>query len=215
MSAAPTLQNLRIGLRKTEWQEQGAREAAWKLAKSVFKIKEKERASFFSPSENWCLRASTLKPEEREFVVDSGASMHMISKKDLNDAEMDTLTKSCSPTIVVIANGEVQTHEEATVYVKELDTFLTMKVLETRQQYCRLESVAMKTDIPMNGSTVKNHISFKTGFGYPAIRRTSFLLWFQACQVRPLDLTHQLQGRLQDRRVIPPHLLQPRLLHLQ
>ena len=34
---------------------------------------------------------------------------------------MDTLTKSCSPTIVIIANGEVQTHEEAIVYVKELD----------------------------------------------------------------------------------------------
>ena len=56
--------------------------------------------------------------------------MHMISKKDLNDAEMDTLTKSCGPTIVTTANGEVQTHEEATVYVKELDLFLTMKVLE-------------------------------------------------------------------------------------
>ena len=56
--------------------------------------------------------------------------MHMISKKDLSDAEMDTLTKSCSPTIVITANGEVLTHEEATVYVKELDIFLTMKVLE-------------------------------------------------------------------------------------
>ena len=56
--------------------------------------------------------------------------MHMISKKDLSEAEMDTLTKSCSPTIVITANGEVQTHEEATVYVKELDIFLTMKVLE-------------------------------------------------------------------------------------
>ena len=49
--------------------------------------------------------------------------MHMISKKDLSDAEMDTLTKSCSPTIVITANGEVQTHEEAKVYVKELDVF--------------------------------------------------------------------------------------------
>ena len=106
---------------KTEWQEQGAREAAWKLAKSVLKLKEKNQATFFSPSENWCLPASTLKPEDREFVVDSGASMHMISKKDLSDAEMDTLTKSCSPTIVVTANGEVRTHEEATMYVKELE----------------------------------------------------------------------------------------------
>ena len=43
---------------------------------------------------------------------------------------MDTLTKSCSPTIVITAKGEVQTHEEATVYVKELDIFLTMEVLE-------------------------------------------------------------------------------------
>ena len=56
--------------------------------------------------------------------------MHMITKKDLSNAEMDTLTKSRSPTIVITANGEVQTHEEAIVYVKELEKFLTMKVLE-------------------------------------------------------------------------------------
>ena len=37
---------------ETEWQEQGAREAAWKLAKNVNKLKEHERATFFSPSEN-------------------------------------------------------------------------------------------------------------------------------------------------------------------
>ena len=49
--------------------------------------------------------------------------MHMISKKVLSNAEMDSLTKSCSPTIVTTANGEVQTHEEATVYVKELENF--------------------------------------------------------------------------------------------
>ena len=56
--------------------------------------------------------------------------MHMISKKDLNSAEMETLTTSRSPTTIITANGEVQTHEKATVYVKELYIFLTMKVLE-------------------------------------------------------------------------------------
>ena len=128
---------------ETEWQEQGAREAAWKLAKSVLNFKEGDKATFFSPSEKRCLPASNLKLE-REFVVDTGASMHMMSKKDLSDAEMDSLTKSCSPTIVITANGEMQTHEEATVYAKELDIFLTMKVLEKRQQFCRSESFAMK-----------------------------------------------------------------------
>ena len=128
---------------KTEWQEG----AAWKLAKNVFKLKKHERAAFFSSPENRCLPASTLRPEEREFVVDSGASMHMISKKDLSKAEMDTLTKSCSPTIVITANGEVQTHEEATVCVKEMGTFLIVKA-RIRQQCYRSESFAMKTDIP-------------------------------------------------------------------
>ena len=55
---------------------------------------------------------------------------NMISKKDLSEAELDILTKSYSPTIVTTANGEVQTHEEVIVYVKELDIFLTMKVLQ-------------------------------------------------------------------------------------
>ena len=124
---------------ETEWEEQGAREAAWKLAESVLKLEEHESATFFS--------------------------LHMISKKDLNDAEMDTLTKSCSPTIVKTANGEVQTHEEAIVYVKEFEKFLTMKVLENTPAVLSLGKLCDETGISTNGSMVKNHISLKTGFG--------------------------------------------------
>ena len=90
----------------------------------MLKLKEHQRATFFSPLESRCLPASTLKLEERQFVVDSGASMHMISKKDVGNAEMHTLTKSCSPTIVITANGEVQTHEEAIVYVQRIGYIL-------------------------------------------------------------------------------------------
>ena len=46
---------------------------------------------------------------------DRSASMHMISKKDLNSAELETVTTSRSPTTVITANGKVQTHDEATV----------------------------------------------------------------------------------------------------
>ena len=113
-------------------------EAAQECVKKERSMKEQYSSH---PSENRCLPASTLKPEEREFVVDSGASMHMICKKDLSNAEMDTLTKSCSPTIVITANGEVQTHEDATVSVKELDIFLTMKVLENTPAVLSLEKL--------------------------------------------------------------------------
>ena len=116
---------------ETERQERYAREAALKVARCILKLKEKHKTTFFSPSENWCLPSpSTIKPEEREFVVDSGASIHMISKMDLNSAELETVTTSRSPMTVITANGEVQTNEEATVYVRELDIFLTMKLLE-------------------------------------------------------------------------------------
>ena len=66
---------------ETEWQEQGTREAAWRLAKSILKLKEKNKAAFFSLSENWCLLASNLKPEEREFVVDSSVNAHDQQKR--------------------------------------------------------------------------------------------------------------------------------------
>ena len=36
---------------ETEWQKRCAREAAWKLAKNIIKLKEKDDTAFFSPSE--------------------------------------------------------------------------------------------------------------------------------------------------------------------
>ena len=187
ISVAPMLQNLRNwSQEETEWQERCAR-AAWRLAKSIQKLMEKNEAAFFSPSENRCLLASNLKPEEREFVLDSGASMHMISKKDLNDAEMDTLTKSCSPTIVITANGEVQTHEEAIVYVKELGIFLTMKVLENTpaalsfgklcdENGCSYESInGQKPHLIENGdSDTVRHGELRSDRGS---RLVKFVLW--------------------------------------
>ena len=74
--------------------------------------------------------ASSKEPEERKFVVDSGASMHMVSKKDFNSAELETVRISRSPTTVMTANGEMQTREEATENVKELDLFVTVMLLE-------------------------------------------------------------------------------------
>ena len=113
----PKSQNLRIGLRK-RWNGRSdvpvKQRGGW--PKKILKINEKHKTAFFSPPENWCVPSpSTLKPEEREIVVDSGASMHMISKKYFNSVELETVTNQESPITVKTANGEVQTNEEATV----------------------------------------------------------------------------------------------------
>ena len=47
--------------------------------------------------------------------------MHMLCRKDLNSAELDTVRVSRNPTMVITANEEVQTNEKATVYVYDLD----------------------------------------------------------------------------------------------
>ena len=73
---------------------------------------------------------SRLRRQKSRFVVDSGASMHMVSKKDLNSAELVTMRTSRSPTTVMTANGEVQTTEEATVYVQQLDLFVKVVLRE-------------------------------------------------------------------------------------
>ena len=93
--------------------------------------KKEDKATFHSPSEEWILpAASTINPEDRVFVVDSGASMHMVSRKDLNSAELESVRISESPTTVVTANDEVHAKEEATVYVRELECFATVMLLE-------------------------------------------------------------------------------------
>ena len=105
---------------ETERQQRCARSKAWNLAKNIYKLKEKDNATFHSPAEEWVLPAASIKePEEREFVVDSRASMHMVSKKDFNSAELETMRISKNPTTVMTANGEVQTREEATENFKE------------------------------------------------------------------------------------------------
>ena len=114
---------------ETERQRRCARSKAWNLAKNIFNLREKDKATIYLPAVEWVLRAAgTKEPEERELVVDSGASMHMVSKKD--SAELETMRISKNPTTVMTANDEVQTRDEATVYVKELDLFVTVMHLE-------------------------------------------------------------------------------------
>ena len=61
---------------------------------------------------------------------------------------MDILGRSRTPTVVLTANGEVHTHEEAQVLVHDLNQFVTVQVLA---------SFAKTTDTLMSGSAVKSY----------------------------------------------------------
>ena len=73
-------------------QERCARKAAWDMAKNIHKLRNSDKTVFFTSVEARAMLAPTSEsPQERELVVDSGASMHMMSKKELSSEEMDTV----------------------------------------------------------------------------------------------------------------------------
>ena len=89
----------------------------WDLAKNFFELKGdqgEDRATFVSLSELWCILAPpSIKPEESDFVVDSA------EQEEFDCSRTGTVTVSRNHTKVITADGEVQTNEEATVYVKD------------------------------------------------------------------------------------------------
>ena len=89
---------------------------------------QRKKDTFYSPAEAWVMPApSSTNPE---FVFDSRASMHTLSKKDLGSGELETLRRSKNLMAVVTANGEGQTNEEARENVHNLHLFVTVQLLE-------------------------------------------------------------------------------------
>ena len=127
------------------------------LGEKINKLKAEDEATFFYLVETKAAVLVSRNTEKCMFVVDSGASMHMLRKKDLSSDEMDTLRRSRNPTTVRTANGEVQTNEETQVYVMASICSSQCIYSMTRQQFCRLVSFAHKTDIHMSGKMVKTH----------------------------------------------------------
>ena len=108
------------------------------LVEKCLHAQNMDKASFHSLIEARATPAPTSKnPEERRFVVGAGASMHMLSKKDLSSEELETLRRSRTTTVVT-ATGEVQTNGEAQVYVHDLDLFVTVLLLEDTPAFLSL-----------------------------------------------------------------------------
>ena len=89
--------------------------------------------------------------------------MQMVSRKDLNKAELKTVRISKSPTTVVTANGEVLTKEEATENVKELDLLVTVMLLEDTPAVLSLGKLCEYHGLITIGPVVNNPQLIKKG----------------------------------------------------
>ena len=87
--------------------------------------------------------------------------MHMVCKRGRNSAELVTMRTSRRPTTVMTSNGEVQTREEATVHVKELDLFVTVMFLEETTAVLSLGKLCEDHGYTYHCTSGQNHISAK------------------------------------------------------
>ena len=98
---------------KTERQERCACGKAWNLAKNIYKLKEKEKATFFSPTDEWSLPAASTKKGGGKRVCGGFWREHAHGQQERpHPAELETVRVSKNPRTVVTANSEVLTKEE-------------------------------------------------------------------------------------------------------
>ena len=107
--------------------------------------------------------------------------MHMVGKKDLNKAELETVRISKIPTTAVIANGEVPAKEEAAVYVRDLDLFVMVMLLEyTGSSFTWKTLRRIRVQLPLNEwpETTSHHKWQENALRHTkscTIRRTLFI----------------------------------------
>ena len=89
---------------------------------SISNMRTKLRFTFLlKPGQRW-RPLQNLQRKENSWLIPE--------HKDLRSDEMDTLRRSRNPTTVVTATGEVQTNEEAQVYVHDRDLFVTVQIFD-------------------------------------------------------------------------------------
>ena len=103
--------------------------------------------------------------------------MHMIRRKDWTSAELETVTTSRCPTTVITANGEVQTHEEATCLRQRMGKFLTVKIVQDTPAVFSPGKLCEDHGHSYAATNGQQPCLIKTVFIYSVIRKTTYRSW--------------------------------------
>ena len=108
----------------------------------------------YSPIEE----ANTSKPKpiimskDRKYIVDSGASLHMMGRSFLSPQEKKTLRPTEDDLKIQTAYG-IRSTKEARTYIHELGTHLHVTLVrDSPSRYCLLTDCAMSWRVPILGN---------------------------------------------------------------
>ena len=131
--------------------------------------------------------------------MDAGASMHIISKKNFTQEELDTVRISRSRTTVITANASIDTNEEATAFVKYLYMFVTVQLFEDTRALLSLGKPCKENGYSneWNEDLTPEFFLTKPGF-HLANPTTVYLLLFLVYQAK---LTVLAQPMIQEKNI--------------
>ena len=176
-------------------QERCARKVAWDLVKHIYKLKNADKTTLCTPIDAKVMPAPTpTRPKEREFVVDSGASMHMMSKKELSPEEMDS-KKVQDSHCGIDCQWEKHTHEEAQVFVHDLNLFVAVQLFQETPAILLLGQLCEDHGYSCEWVSGQKPRLTNMGRVTSGRRTTSYLLSFQGYQLilKAFRLLHRHQ----------------------
>ncbi len=68
--------------------------------------------------------------DARTYIIDSGSSFHVVSRSDMTERELRTITRLRKPIEILTANGQLELTETCQIYVKDLKVQLRAYILE-------------------------------------------------------------------------------------
>ena len=85
--------------------------------------------------------------EQSDTSLWTSGAFHLMSKNELTFGEKDTIRRSKQPTVNKTANGKAESTEEATLYVNDLDIFVTMMLLEDSPTVLSLRFILQRKEL--------------------------------------------------------------------
>ena len=153
------------------------------FGENIHQLKNSDKVTFYTPIEKKGCRH--LLHQRRDFEVESGASMHMMSRTELSSEEMDThFAKVQEPHRYSLPMEKCKRRRKHKYYVHALDLFVTVQILEDTLAVPSLGKLCEDHDRPKMGRVLltRRTISYLLSFqGYPPILEA----------VRPLHRYHK------------------------
>ena len=130
-----TLKGAIPDLEAIEWYEEQARNEAYRLYKQAHSITGPlTDEEFFVQHAGGdplpTIASSAGNFADRSYIVDSGASFHLVASSTLSKKEKATMKYVGRPIPITTANGEVKVHAQVRVFVKELGIYVWAYVLD-------------------------------------------------------------------------------------